>query len=39
MLWKGRTVQAGEASDMFASEDPFVCQFLAGEPVGPLGMD
>jgi phospholipid/cholesterol/gamma-HCH transport system ATP-binding protein len=39
VLWKGRTVQAGEASDMFASEDPFVRQFLAGEAAGPLGMD
>jgi phospholipid/cholesterol/gamma-HCH transport system ATP-binding protein len=39
VLWKGRTVQAGEASDMFASENEFVRQFLAGAPVGPLGMD
>ncbi|MDT7562496.1 MAG: hypothetical protein QOG76_1120, partial [Pseudonocardiales bacterium] len=23
----------------FASEDPFVRQFLAGESAGPLGMD
>ncbi|EHN10679.1 ABC transporter ATP-binding protein [Patulibacter medicamentivorans] len=39
VIWKGRTVQAGEASDMFGSADPFVRQFLAGEPRGPLGMD
>jgi phospholipid/cholesterol/gamma-HCH transport system ATP-binding protein len=38
VLWRGRIVEAGEASDMFASEDPFVQQFLAGEAVGPLGM-
>jgi phospholipid/cholesterol/gamma-HCH transport system ATP-binding protein len=39
VLWKGRIVEAGEASDMFASEDPFVRQFLQGEPTGPLGME
>jgi phospholipid/cholesterol/gamma-HCH transport system ATP-binding protein len=38
VLWKGRIVEAGEASDMFASEDPFVRQFLTGEAIGPLGM-
>ncbi|MCW3041151.1 MAG: transporter related protein [Solirubrobacterales bacterium] len=39
VLWKGQTVQSGEASDMFASENLFVRQFLAGEATGPLGMD
>ncbi|MEA2170039.1 MAG: phospholipid/cholesterol/gamma-HCH transport system ATP-binding protein [Solirubrobacteraceae bacterium] len=39
VLWKGRTVQSGEASDMFASKDPFIQQFLAGDARGPLGMD
>lgn len=39
VLWKGRIVEAGEASDMFASRNPFVQQFLAGETRGPLGMD
>jgi phospholipid/cholesterol/gamma-HCH transport system ATP-binding protein len=38
VLWKGRIVEAGEASDMFASEDPFVRQFLTGDAIGPLGM-
>jgi phospholipid/cholesterol/gamma-HCH transport system ATP-binding protein len=39
VLWKGRIVQAGDRQAMFASENPFVRQFLAGEPEGPLGMD
>lgn len=39
VMWKGQAVQAGEASDMFASDDPFIRQFLAGQPDGPLGMD
>ena len=37
VLWKGRIVQAGEASDMFASEDPFVRQFLNRDVRGPAG--
>ena len=39
VLWKGRIVEAGESVDMFESENPFVRQFLAGDAVGPLGMD
>jgi phospholipid/cholesterol/gamma-HCH transport system ATP-binding protein len=39
VLWKGRIVQSGDRQHMFASENPFVCQFLAGDPEGPLGMD
>jgi phospholipid/cholesterol/gamma-HCH transport system ATP-binding protein len=39
VLWKGRIVQAGDREAMFGSENPFVRQFLAGEPVGPLGME
>ncbi len=39
VIWKGRIVEAGEASDMFASQNPFIKQFLAGETHGPLGMD
>jgi phospholipid/cholesterol/gamma-HCH transport system ATP-binding protein len=39
VLWKGRIVQAGDREAMFASENPFVRQFLAGEPDGPLGME
>jgi phospholipid/cholesterol/gamma-HCH transport system ATP-binding protein len=39
VLWKGRIVQAGDGTDMFASPNPFVRQFLAGNARGPLGME
>ncbi|NKQ54227.1 ABC transporter ATP-binding protein [Amycolatopsis sp. K13G38] len=39
VLWKGRMVHYGTADETFGSEDPFVRQFLAGDAVGPLGMD
>jgi phospholipid/cholesterol/gamma-HCH transport system ATP-binding protein len=39
VLWKGRIVESGPAQDLFASENPFVRQFLSGESVGPLGME
>jgi phospholipid/cholesterol/gamma-HCH transport system ATP-binding protein len=39
VLWKGNIVQSGGRDEMFGSENPFVRQFLAGEPVGPLGME
>ena len=39
VLWKGKIVHYGLADEAFASQDPFVRQFLAGEPVGPLGME
>jgi phospholipid/cholesterol/gamma-HCH transport system ATP-binding protein len=39
VLWKGRIVESGPAEDLFASENPFVRQFLSGESVGPLGME
>ena len=39
VLWKGRIVESGPASELFASENPFVRQFLAGESQGPLGME
>ena len=39
VLWKGRIVEAGDAPKMFASENPFVRQFLGGQPEGPLGME
>ena len=39
VLWRGRIVQAGDRQSMFASENPFVRQFLAGQPDGPLGME
>jgi len=39
VLWKGRIVQSGDRQHMFASENPFVRQFLAGNAQGPLGME
>jgi phospholipid/cholesterol/gamma-HCH transport system ATP-binding protein len=39
VLWKGRIVESGNAERMFASENPFVRQFLNGDPLGPLGME
>jgi phospholipid/cholesterol/gamma-HCH transport system ATP-binding protein len=39
VIWQGQVVHYGEAEEAFASEDPFVRQFLSGESAGPLGMD
>jgi phospholipid/cholesterol/gamma-HCH transport system ATP-binding protein len=39
VLWKGRIVESGDAERMFNSDNPFVRQFLAGAPRGPLGME
>jgi phospholipid/cholesterol/gamma-HCH transport system ATP-binding protein len=39
VLWRGRIVEAGDAASMFASENPFVRQFLSGSAEGPLTMD
>jgi phospholipid/cholesterol/gamma-HCH transport system ATP-binding protein len=39
VLWKGRIVQSGDRDDMFTSPNPFVRQFLAGQPRGPLTME
>ena len=39
ILWRGRIVEAGTAEKMFASENPFVRQFLSGSAEGPLTMD
>jgi phospholipid/cholesterol/gamma-HCH transport system ATP-binding protein len=39
LIWQGQLVTYGTTDEMFASDDPFVCQFLAGESAGPLGMD
>jgi phospholipid/cholesterol/gamma-HCH transport system ATP-binding protein len=39
VLWKGRIVESGPAEQLFASENPFVRQFLSGAPAGPLGME
>src|SRR6202451_816463 len=39
VLWRGRLVESGPADELFASENPFVRQFLSGESAGPLGME
>jgi phospholipid/cholesterol/gamma-HCH transport system ATP-binding protein len=39
VLWKGRIVESGPAEELFASENPFVRQFLSGVAAGPLGME
>jgi phospholipid/cholesterol/gamma-HCH transport system ATP-binding protein len=39
VLWKGRIVESGPAEELFASENPFVRQFLSGDSAGPLGME
>jgi phospholipid/cholesterol/gamma-HCH transport system ATP-binding protein len=39
VLWKGKIVESGPSQDLFASENPFVRQFLSGESAGPLGME
>jgi phospholipid/cholesterol/gamma-HCH transport system ATP-binding protein len=39
VLWHGEIVQSGPAAELFASENPFVRQFLSGDSAGPLGME
>ena len=39
ILWKGRIVESGPASELFDSPNQFVRQFLSGEARGPLGME
>ncbi len=39
LLWQGRLAHYGPTREAFASEDPFVRQFLSGDSAGPLGMD
>jgi phospholipid/cholesterol/gamma-HCH transport system ATP-binding protein len=39
VLWKGRIVESGPASELFNSDNQFVRQFLSGEAQGPLGME
>jgi phospholipid/cholesterol/gamma-HCH transport system ATP-binding protein len=39
ILWQGRILQSGMAEEIFASDDPFVRQFLSGEVEGPLTME
>jgi phospholipid/cholesterol/gamma-HCH transport system ATP-binding protein len=39
VLWQGKVLEAGVTDAILNSDDEFVRQFLAGEAVGPLGMD
>jgi len=39
VLWRGRIVESGPATELFDSDNPFVRQFLSGESAGPLGME
>ena len=39
VLWKGRIVESGPASELFNSDNQFVRQFLSGASNGPLGME
>ena len=39
VLWKGRIVESGPATELFNSPNQFVRQFLSGEARGPLGME
>jgi phospholipid/cholesterol/gamma-HCH transport system ATP-binding protein len=38
VLWEGRIVERGPAPAMFASEQPFISQFVTAATDGPLGM-
>jgi len=39
VLWQGKVLASGPADEVFASEDPFIRQFLHSETSGPLAMD
>lgn len=39
VLWKGQIVESGDRDEMFNSPNPFIRQFLQGNPSGPLGME
>jgi phospholipid/cholesterol/gamma-HCH transport system ATP-binding protein len=39
ILWQGTVLEAGIAEEVLNSDNDFVRQFLAGESLGPLGMD
>jgi phospholipid/cholesterol/gamma-HCH transport system ATP-binding protein len=38
LLWQGRIVMHGTPDEVFASDDPFIQQFLTGDTAGPVGM-
>jgi phospholipid/cholesterol/gamma-HCH transport system ATP-binding protein len=39
ILWQGKVLEAGIAEEVLSSGNDFVQQFLAGESIGPLGME
>jgi len=39
VVWQGKLIHYGETEEAFNSDMPFVRQFLAGDSIGPLGMD
>lgn len=39
LLWRGKVVEQGTAEEVFNSENEFTRQFLAGDAIGPLGME
>ena len=39
VVWQGKLIHYGETEHAFNSDMPFVRQFLAGDSIGPLGMD
>jgi phospholipid/cholesterol/gamma-HCH transport system ATP-binding protein len=39
VLWQGQVLESGTAEEVLNSSSQFVQQFLAGDSVGPLGMD
>ena len=39
IMWQGKVLEAGVTEAILQSGDQFVRQFLAGEALGPLGMD
>lgn len=39
VVWGGKLIHYGDTEEAFNSDMPFVRQFLAGDSVGPLGMD
>jgi phospholipid/cholesterol/gamma-HCH transport system ATP-binding protein len=39
VLWKGRIVESGPASELFESDNQFVYQFLNAQTEGPLAME
>jgi phospholipid/cholesterol/gamma-HCH transport system ATP-binding protein len=39
LVWEGKAINQGPVDEVFASEDPFVRQFLAGDTAGPVAME